>query len=471
MRAKYQLCTRPGMDICFGDQTDFVHFVAHYKHLGTIFSSSHSMDQEIATRIGMAKSAFAQVAAPILCNRHLPEPTRVRMFKTLIESRLFFGLGAWKTPTSRQMAKIQAALIAMLRRLFRLTPEEVQRTTAADLFHRAQLCSPRARLAVDRLLYAQKLWQNGPEMLQHCLHREEALTQDSWLLGLKYDLQWLCKLEPTRLLPLVPLSAVADPSHCDLTDLIDYWQAGGSDWKTFVKRAWKRFVRQETMMNDLIGLHRQFFHVLTKAGNATFDPTPQGQVDDRPCTFSCHCGRQFATAQGLATHRRHKHQEYSLEHDLVEGTVCPECLRHFWSKQRLRQHLSYIPRRTQVNQCYQALRQKGFKADLVAGAFQQLPIEVRGLGRVETQQTAGPLQPPAVQRQQVRNKILEQIAHLQRNLEVDRTPDEPFDTRQRLCSFLSTTTSDWFERFCQEGFDEDLAADLPEFVACSSFSI
>ena len=114
------------------------------------------MDQEIATRIGLAKSAFAQVAAPILCNRNIPEHTRVRMFRALIESRLFFGLGAWKTPTARQMAKIQAALLAMLRKLFRLKPEEIQCTTAADLFHRAQLCSPRARLAVDRLLYAQK---------------------------------------------------------------------------------------------------------------------------------------------------------------------------------------------------------------------------------------------------------------------------------------------------------------------------
>lgn len=462
MRAKYQLCPRPGMDICLGPQTEFVHFVAHYKHLGTIFSSSHTMDLEIATRIGMAKSAFAQVAAPILCNRHLPESIRVRMFRTLIESRLFFGLGAWKTPTSRQMAKIHAALIAMLRRLFRLKPEEIQRTTAADLFHRAKICSPRARLAVDRLLYAQKLWQNGPEMLQHCLHREEALTQDSWLLGLKHDLQWLCSLEPMRLAPLTELSTVQDPSHFDLTDLFDFWQAGGSDWKACVKRAWKRFVQQEAMMNDLMGMHKQFFHVLTKSGGATFDPTPHGQIDERLCTFSCHCGRQFTTAQGLATHRRRKHEEFSLEHDLVEGTVCPECLRHFWSKQRLHQHLSYIPRRSHVNSCYQALRQKGFKADLGVGSFQQLPKEVRGLGRVEAQQTAGPLQPLAVLRHQARQEILDQIDQLRRSLEINQIPDDPSDIRQRLENFLTTTTSDWFERFCQEGYDEDIAAELPD---------
>ena len=244
MRAKFQLCARPGIEVCFNGEMTFVHFVAHYKHLGTIFSSSHTMDHEIATRIGLAKSAFAQVSAPILLNRHLPERTRVRLFRALIESRMFFGLGAWKTPTARQIAKIQAALLTMLRKLFRLKPDEIQSTTAATLFHRAQICSPRARLAVDRLLYAQKMWQHGPEMLQHCLHREEALTQDSWILGLKHDLQWLSELDPSGIPPMAAFGHMDDPVHFDLTEIIDYWQAGGLEWKKCVKRAWTRFVRQ-----------------------------------------------------------------------------------------------------------------------------------------------------------------------------------------------------------------------------------
>ena len=105
MRAKFQLCARPGIEVCFNGQMTFVHFVGHYKHLGTIFSSSHTMDQEIATRIGLAKSAFAQVAATILCNRNIPEHTRVRMFRALIESRLFFGLGGLENTNSTPNGK------------------------------------------------------------------------------------------------------------------------------------------------------------------------------------------------------------------------------------------------------------------------------------------------------------------------------------------------------------------------------
>ena len=40
LRRQYQLSDRPGFTLALGDQEAFIHFVAHYKHLGTIFSSS-----------------------------------------------------------------------------------------------------------------------------------------------------------------------------------------------------------------------------------------------------------------------------------------------------------------------------------------------------------------------------------------------------------------------------------------------
>eukprot|EP00435_Cladocopium_sp_Y103_P019518 s3467_g4.t1 len=107
------------------------------------------------------------VFAPILCNRHLLLATRLQLFRALILSKMFFGLGSWSTPSSRQMMRIQGALIFMLRKIFRLTPDEIKTTSTATLLHRAQIGIPRARLAIDRLLHAQRVWQDGPEMLQH----------------------------------------------------------------------------------------------------------------------------------------------------------------------------------------------------------------------------------------------------------------------------------------------------------------
>ena len=91
MRAQFQVNDKSGIEVQFNTHKIFIHLTAIYKHLGTFFSSSHSMDQEISARIGMTKSVFV-IVVPSLCNRHLPETTRMCLFRALIESRLFFGI-------------------------------------------------------------------------------------------------------------------------------------------------------------------------------------------------------------------------------------------------------------------------------------------------------------------------------------------------------------------------------------------
>ena len=150
-------------------------------------------------------------------------------------------------------------------------------------------------------------------MLQHMVHREEALTTDAWMLGLKHDLQWLCRLEPTGVPPLASLSLASDAQQMDLTELIDFWQSGAPLWKACVKRAaWRKHVRQETMMVQVHGMHWQFFQILRDGGQATFAPSPFEQPEARPCHHPCHCGRQFTTPQGLASHCRLCHGEFAL---------------------------------------------------------------------------------------------------------------------------------------------------------------
>lgn len=451
LRRMYQLSDRPGFTIQLGTQEAFIHFVAHYKHLGTIYSSSHSLDIEIATRIGLARSAFAQLASPVLCNRHLPTRTRLQMYRALVETRLFFGLGAWAPLTVRQNAKLQAAILYMLKRVLRLTQEEHESLTTADVFQRAGQCCPRARIALDRLLYAQKVWQHGPSMLQHLLHREEALLTESWMYGLKHDLAWLHSLEPDAPPRLEPGS--------DLTEVFDFWQAGSRQWRVRVKRAWRRYQQQEGMTNSLIGLHKSFFKILLQHGS-TFQPNPFETLEKARQEFVCHCGRAFSTAQGLACHKRHKHKEYSLEHGFLVGETCPACLKFFWTKQRLYLHLAYVPRRTGVNKCFQILSQQGFQCHVDGQQFQTKPIEVRGLARVEAVQAQGPLKPcedhRTIQIQQIQNQLDGLTADLQ-----TVGPPDMHDVSASLHLALSQATESWFQQFQDDGFDESLAEDLP----------
>lgn len=252
LRQRYQLGPCPGETVQIADQTIFLHYVPSYKHLGTIFAANHRMDLEIRSRIGQAQAAFNQVAKPILSNRHLPECTRVQLFQALIGTKLFFGFGAWPTPTHRQMAKLKAVLLRMLQKVLRLSKDEIMTIPASEVFRHAKQPDARVRLAVDRLLYAQRLWEHGPEDLQHLIHREQALCTGSWLEGLLADLQWLQMMEHDV------------PSPIDLTDLtalFDLWQSGSAEWQKRVKCAFRRFQRQEHMMQQMHRLDIFFNHL------------------------------------------------------------------------------------------------------------------------------------------------------------------------------------------------------------------
>ena len=405
LRQHFQLGPRPGDEIPIGDQTFFLHYVPSYKHLGTIFAANHRMDLEIRSRIGQAQAAFNQISKPILTNRYLPERTRVQLFRALIETKLFFGLGAWITPTHRQMAKIKAVLLRMLQKVLRLSKDAILSTTAAEVFQRTHQPDPRVPLATDRLLFAQRLWEHGPADPQHLLHREQALCQTSWMAGLQADLEWLRSLEPDAQTPV-------DPS--DLTALFDYWQSGTPEWQKRVKGAFRRFQKQEHMMQKMHKFHGQIMKTLHTC--ATFQdllPDQHEQENDH----RCFCGRCFTTPQGLATHKRKAHQIGAIEKHLIDGPTCPSCLKFFWSRQRLYQHLSYIPRRTKVNRCFQDLQKRGFH--VLEELMPVRPMQPRGLHRTEALQALGPHMQPKDSRS---NELLLTCQRLERL----RTPSSAF---------------------------------------------
>ena len=450
LRQAFQLGPKPGDVMDFEGRQIFLHYVPTYKHLGTIFASDHSLDAEIYQRIGLANAAFGQIAKPILCNRHLPEKVRTQLFQTLIGTKLFFGLGAWITPSFRQMAKIRAFLLRLLRRVLRLTPDEVMTTPATEILRRAGQPDPRLRLATDRLLYAQRLWAHGPAELHHFIHREAAICATSWLQGLLTDLAWMQKLEAGE--------SITPAINCDdLTELFDYWQSDTQRWPQRVKAAFRRHLLQETMMHKMHRLHTQFIDILkTQADLCNVTPMPSKDARE----FSCFCGRIFCTPQGLAAHRRLQHNIGSLEKHLIDGATCPCCLKFLWTRQRLYQHLSSIHRQTKVNQCFQTLQKQGFTVlDEIA-----LPTNARphGLHRVEAVQALGPrplFQNRASQELQQTRRRLEQCEEA---LVVKDAPEHADQAMEVFHARLTEVTRQWFSDFQTNGFDHESIRVLPD---------
>lgn len=126
-----------------------------------------------------------------------------------------------------------------------------------------------------------------------------------------------------------------------------------------------------------------------------------------------------------------------------------------------------MSRVTKVNKCFQALKKRGFSVEPVVGAYHKLPNQVKGLARVETLQAQGPCCALTDITDRYVADTEAEIAKIDAELNIDEIPPDAAASRDRLCTFLTKTTLDWFEQFCQKGYDEDLVADLPDrWLAC-----
>ena len=437
LRKQYQLVPRPGVQCQLTpDFSTWLHFVPAYKHLGTVFTSNHGLDIELATRIGMANSAFTHLARPLLTNRHLPVELRLRLFHALVSSKLFFGLGAWHTLSPKQAQKLTGFYVRVLKRVLRL-PKAFRQYTNAQIFAHAKVLDVRARLAVDRLLYANRVFTTGPPFLQHVIQMEETVVENSWFKGLKADLHWLHEVMPMAL-----------PSNWaqDMTSLFDLWQSPTCHWKAVVKAAARKHRLQEQLMSEVVSLHHDIFAVL-RTGGVRFVADPfLGQAHGGD--HECFCGAGFSTYRGLLAHQRRKHEIFSLERQFLQGATCLHCGRYCWTTQRLQQHLAYIPKTLGYNPCFQALsaqgRQVPYEAVLV-------PKAVLGLSRRECLPTYGPQveQVTALSKQRLRWQ--EQLDECQHQLEITHMPDSPLEVGAQIGDALSEVTQAWFEKYYPQG--------------------
>eukprot|EP00435_Cladocopium_sp_Y103_P074137 s70_g47.t1 len=431
MRRCHLLQPRPGIEITLhSGRKQWLHFALKYKHLGTIFAASHPMDPELRQRIGMAKSAFAQTSKMVVCNRHYPLKVRLGFLQSLIFSRLFFGLGAWTTPTLQQLGLLRTAYHAMLRKVLRGAPDE--RISIQQLLLRTGAVDVRVRLALDRLLYARRLFQVGPADLQQVLHLERGLCANAWLEGLEADLQWLKQTLPMA----IPLEVGSD-----FSDWIDLWQGDTIPWKCLLKRAVRQHKLQEEMMAEVQADHQRLLRILRAAG-ASFAPDYEQVVAaDRIEEFPCpECSRSFSTSQGRALHRLKQHGVHAPEHAFLAGDTCPACLKFCWSSNRLAMHLSYMPRGGGPNKCFALLSKQALACDSHAVA---LPPSLRGAVRLDALQAAGPLDCPEVRFQRHVMDIDEQISGLQREIDEVYMPEEPETVGLHLGEALTHITQRW----------------------------
>ena len=240
--------------------------------------------------------------------------------------------------------------------------------SAAQVVAAADTVGVRARLALDRLLYAQRLFSVGPFFLHHLVHLEFESSPHSWLEGLRADLQWVSDI--------MPQSLPTGWDH-DMTSLFEMWQAGGKEWRALVYRAVRIHKEQEHIIADVHRFHHKIFATLRAVGTE-FQPDPCQLVPDE-CTFTCFCGKCFSTNRGLAGPPKKTTPGFFTRAPLFARSDLPPLWEILLGRtQRLQQHLSYIPKKLGYNPCYVALQRQGRSVTYESMTF---PHEVLGLAR------------------------------------------------------------------------------------------
>ena len=447
-RARLQLSQGGGewMQLPSQEQV-WLHYVPTYKHLGTVFCASLTLDYEVRTRIGMAYSAFQFISSPVLCNRRLPVEVRLKLFRALVLSKLFYGAGAWSPLPATTLKRLRTAIAKMLRRLLGGTSSSTTSwESTATIFARAQLLEPEAYIALERLRYAANLYKHGWTEMHSLLEKEDEALKDSWLAGLREAVQWYNGV----MLP-------HDEIPTALPDLQAYWMHPTCNWKRQLVKLTRRHLHQERIIEHAMSYHRIFFKTLRDAG-AQFTPDPNA-LTTRDQVFECACGRAFSSGQGLAVHRRKAHGIYSKERPFLQGSVCPSCMKMFWTTQRLQQHLAYIPRKLGYNRCYHALGTQGYQVDYEMTTF---PRFVQGLQRIESIPVAGPCHNMPSLQERERISWTTELEELRAEEDLICLPIREGEAAEGLHSKWTTSTQQWFLDFVANGWDVCRAVLLPD---------
>eukprot|EP00435_Cladocopium_sp_Y103_P036760 s2127_g9.t1 len=170
--------------------------------------------------------------------------------------------------------------------------------------------------------------------------------------------------------------------------------------------------------------HSRVYNVLLEHG-AEFSEDPRKLLSTaqrhNETAFPCHCGRLFSSSQGLALHKWKAHDQHAPEYHMVDEAVCLACLTFLWSSNRLRMHLTYMPRDGSVNPCYEFLRSTGF---FTTPSPMAIPTHLRGTMRLDALPGYGPLvERPHFLSEEMR-QTNEAIGQLETALHIAAWPDD-----------------------------------------------
>lgn len=302
--------------------------VSEYHYLGTTFSHTVSMDQEIQVRIAKSSAAFRLMRKVLFVNRQLPIHIRLLRLDSLVTSILLHGAGNWPLLTVRQHDKLHAVMMKWYRSIIGTGFWSDERITDVELLARWQLPPLAVRLAKMRLLFAFKWYAHAPDSsFQVCT--AEDYNDKSWFAALRHGVHWLATVSENQV----------DRTPYTTEDMMAWLHDHHHRGARLVRNAVHRYLLQQKVVFDVLAGHRRIWDVC-QITRRTLHKAELPSEDDILGQYPCHlCARVFSSAQALQGHCWSWHQQCSDERLYVFSDTCPICNTCYWTSQRMQQHL------------------------------------------------------------------------------------------------------------------------------------
>ena len=251
------------------------------------------------------------------------------LFTSLVESTLYYGLGAWPDSTPDTTQRLQSTLVCMARLMLRPTfsIEEAKRISALYALSVARILPAEPALCLERLRHFRVVVSKANDEMWALLQYE-----GSWLRLIQAALTWLQDI----------LRRAAHPEQG-----LDDWQHA-VDIATTQPQRWKRLLktaRKTALLKAQWEAETQQFYGLTFRTLRARGATCSGSVEEPLRREVCGlCGKAFRTLRDWSHHAFKVHGRIREERRLVEGTQCPVCLKHFANTEKLCNHVGYSAR-------------------------------------------------------------------------------------------------------------------------------
>ena len=381
------------------DMTDAEHAAlrisSDYAYLGTVYSQTATLSQELKTRVGKAQLVFRQLQRSLFSNRRIPIQTRITLLNSLVVSIALHGAGNWPTLTHRQFTKLAHAIMTWHRTIAGCGFWSASNVSDIELLAQLQVPPLAVRLAKHRLLFAFQWAKSAPQIAVECTTADD-VDQSSWFHAVRTSIEWFRTVRGDDF--VVPTST---------EDTYMWLLQNMNDGPRKVRNAVARFTLQQKMISDVLTGHRQIVNGCIAAGAQFASRMPN---DEPAAEFACDlCSRSFANAQALQGHRWKWHGIISEERRFVFDAVCRGCGQCWWTSQRLQQHLRYS--RKYEDGCFARLQR--FYQPLDAPIRVDVPQPLQRVHRLPKMMSMQPLSMPQIpvwmQRQQLRLQELQEL--------------------------------------------------------------